>query len=125
LQEVKAPTLLRQTANRWRQGCQLYVPAALYPQVSLFLKFDMLPEVNAALKCSMNCYDMIKRDHNIMKNLTYYLRYQHAKCSTNCYQLAEQRDHNVIHTLTYYLGKMLHLEFHKFVATVLNQIFKI
>jgi hypothetical protein len=32
LQDVKAPTLLRQTANRWRQGCQPYAPAALYPQ---------------------------------------------------------------------------------------------
>jgi hypothetical protein len=38
LREVKAPTLLRQTANRWRQGCQPYAPAALYPQVYLFLK---------------------------------------------------------------------------------------
>jgi predicted LPLAT superfamily acyltransferase len=38
LQEVKAPTLLRQMANIWRQGSQPYVPAALYPQVSLFLK---------------------------------------------------------------------------------------
>jgi hypothetical protein len=38
LREVKAPTLLRQTANRWRQGCQPYAPAALYLQVSLFLK---------------------------------------------------------------------------------------
>jgi hypothetical protein len=38
LREVKAPTLLRQTANRWWQGCQPYGPAALYPQVSLFLK---------------------------------------------------------------------------------------
>jgi hypothetical protein len=35
LREVKAPTLLRQTANRWRQGCQPYAPAALYPQVFL------------------------------------------------------------------------------------------
>jgi hypothetical protein len=33
LREVKAPTLLRQTANRWRQGCQPYAPAARYPQV--------------------------------------------------------------------------------------------
>jgi hypothetical protein len=24
LREVEAPTLLRQTANRWRQGCQPY-----------------------------------------------------------------------------------------------------
>jgi hypothetical protein len=37
LREVKAPTLLtRQTVNRWRQGCQPYAPAALYPQVSFF-----------------------------------------------------------------------------------------
>jgi hypothetical protein len=38
LREVKAPTLLRQTANRWLPGCQPYASAALYPQVSLFLK---------------------------------------------------------------------------------------
>jgi hypothetical protein len=38
LREVKGPTFLRQTANRWRQGCQPYAPAALYPQISLFLK---------------------------------------------------------------------------------------
>jgi hypothetical protein len=36
LREVKAATLLRQTANRWRQGCQPYAPAALYPHVSFF-----------------------------------------------------------------------------------------
>jgi hypothetical protein len=33
LRKVEAPTLLRQTANRWRQGCQPYAPVALYPQV--------------------------------------------------------------------------------------------
>jgi hypothetical protein len=38
LREVKAPTLLRQTANRWRQGCQPYAPAARYPQVSFIFK---------------------------------------------------------------------------------------
>jgi hypothetical protein len=27
LLEVKAPTLLRQTANKWRQGCEPYAPA--------------------------------------------------------------------------------------------------
>jgi hypothetical protein len=36
LREVKSPTLLRQTANRWRQGCQPYASAALYPQVYFF-----------------------------------------------------------------------------------------
>jgi hypothetical protein len=27
---------VRQTANRWRQGCQPYAPAALYPQGSFY-----------------------------------------------------------------------------------------
>jgi hypothetical protein len=36
LREVEAPTLLRQKANRWRQGCQPYAPAALYPNRFLF-----------------------------------------------------------------------------------------
>jgi hypothetical protein len=44
LQEVKAPTLLRQTANRWRHGCQPYAPAAFYPQVD-FLRFLVLISV--------------------------------------------------------------------------------
>jgi hypothetical protein len=35
LREVEAPTLLRQKANTWRQGCQPYAPAALYLQVSI------------------------------------------------------------------------------------------
>jgi hypothetical protein len=35
---AEAPTLLKQTTNRWRQGCQPYAPAALYPQVSQFIK---------------------------------------------------------------------------------------
>jgi hypothetical protein len=31
----RTPTLLTQTGNRWRQGCQPYAPAALYTYVSL------------------------------------------------------------------------------------------
>jgi hypothetical protein len=42
--EVEAPTLLRQTANRWRQGCQPYAPTVIYPQVS-FLRFLLLISV--------------------------------------------------------------------------------
>jgi hypothetical protein len=41
LREVKAPTLLRLTANRWRQGCQPYAPAAHYFQVSLIFKISV------------------------------------------------------------------------------------
>jgi hypothetical protein len=44
LREVEAPTLLRQTVNRWRQGCQPYAPAALYPKVS-FLRSLVLISV--------------------------------------------------------------------------------
>jgi hypothetical protein len=31
LWEVEAPTFSRQSAHRWRQGCQPYAPAAFYP----------------------------------------------------------------------------------------------
>jgi hypothetical protein len=44
LREIEAPTLLKQTANRWRQGRQPYAPAALYHQVS-FLRFLVLISV--------------------------------------------------------------------------------
>jgi hypothetical protein len=44
MREVEVPTLLRQTANRWRQGCQPNAPAALYPKVS-FLRFLVLISV--------------------------------------------------------------------------------
>jgi hypothetical protein len=45
LLEVEAPTLLRQPGSRWRQNCQPYAPAALYPQVSIFLRFLILISV--------------------------------------------------------------------------------
>jgi hypothetical protein len=48
LREVEAPTLLRQTANRWRQGCQPYAPATVYPQVS-FLRFLVLISVRGLI----------------------------------------------------------------------------
>jgi hypothetical protein len=44
LREVEAPTLFKQTANRWRQGCQSYASAALYPQIC-FLRFLALISV--------------------------------------------------------------------------------
>jgi hypothetical protein len=40
--EVEAPTFLRHTAKRWRQGCQPYAPAALYPP-GFFLFFFKIP----------------------------------------------------------------------------------
>jgi hypothetical protein len=41
LREVKAPTLLRQTANRWRQGCQaLRAGRTLPPGFFIFFKYS-------------------------------------------------------------------------------------
>jgi hypothetical protein len=31
LWDIEAPTFSRQSAHRWRWGCQPYAPAALYP----------------------------------------------------------------------------------------------
>jgi hypothetical protein len=44
LRKVEAPTLLKQTANRRRQGCQPYAAAGLYLRVS-FLRFLVLISV--------------------------------------------------------------------------------
>jgi hypothetical protein len=32
LREVEAPTFSDNSANSWRQGCQLYAPATFYPE---------------------------------------------------------------------------------------------
>jgi hypothetical protein len=37
--DVKDPTLPRQSAHRWRQGCRLYAPAALYSPETLYFRF--------------------------------------------------------------------------------------
>jgi hypothetical protein len=39
LWEVEAPTFSRQSAHRWRWGCQPYAPAALYPQKDSWYSF--------------------------------------------------------------------------------------
>jgi hypothetical protein len=39
MRDVKAPTFSRQSANRWRWGCQPYAPAALYPQQDSWYSF--------------------------------------------------------------------------------------
>jgi hypothetical protein len=37
---VEAPTFSRQSAHRWRWGCQPYAPAALYPQEDSWYSFS-------------------------------------------------------------------------------------
>jgi hypothetical protein len=39
LWDVEASTFSRQSAHRWRWGCQLYVPVALYPQEDSLYSF--------------------------------------------------------------------------------------
>jgi hypothetical protein len=36
LWDIKDPTMYRQSAHRWRKGCQPHAPAALYPQKHCF-----------------------------------------------------------------------------------------
>jgi hypothetical protein len=47
LWDVEAPTFSRQSAHRWRWGCQPYAPAALYPQeyscYSFLLEAELTP----------------------------------------------------------------------------------
>jgi hypothetical protein len=46
LREVKAPTFSRQSAHRWRQDCQPYAPAALYPQDDFLVLMSVRGSVN-------------------------------------------------------------------------------
>jgi hypothetical protein len=39
LREVEAPTLLRQTSNRWRQGCQPYAPSPSKENLNTVYRF--------------------------------------------------------------------------------------
>jgi hypothetical protein len=41
LREVEAPTFSRQSAHRWRQGCQPYAPAAFYPPGRFLILFSV------------------------------------------------------------------------------------
>jgi hypothetical protein len=49
---VEAPTFSRQSAHRWRESCQPYEPAALYPQdgswYSFLLEADLTQGYSAA-----------------------------------------------------------------------------
>jgi hypothetical protein len=49
LWDVKDPTLSRQSAHRWRQGCQLYPPAELY-FLETFRKIWLLVKYEYSLK---------------------------------------------------------------------------
>jgi hypothetical protein len=46
LWEVEDPKLFRQSAHRWRLGCQPYAPAALYPQKDILALFSVRGWVN-------------------------------------------------------------------------------
>jgi hypothetical protein len=54
LWDVEAPTFSRQSAHRWRWGCQPHAPAALYPQedswYSFLLEAESTPEAIVRLE---------------------------------------------------------------------------
>jgi hypothetical protein len=50
LWDVKDPTLSRQSAHRWRLGCQPHAPAALYsPETLFFLMFPVLISIRGSV----------------------------------------------------------------------------
>jgi hypothetical protein len=49
LWDVEDPILCRQSAHKWRLGCQIYVPAAFYPQEDLVL-FSVRGWVNSMVR---------------------------------------------------------------------------
>jgi hypothetical protein len=51
LWHVEAPTLSRQSAHRWRWGCQPHAPAALYPQEDSSYSFLLEAESTRGAYC--------------------------------------------------------------------------
>jgi hypothetical protein len=49
LLDVEAPTFSRQSAHRWRWGCQSYAPASLYPQEDPWFSFLLEAESTRAI----------------------------------------------------------------------------
>jgi hypothetical protein len=48
LWNIEGPTFSRQSAHRWRWGCQPYAPAALYPQEDSWYSFLLQAESTPA-----------------------------------------------------------------------------
>jgi hypothetical protein len=51
LRDVEAPTFSRQSAHRWRWGCQPYAPAYLYPQEDSWYSFLLEAESTPGSQC--------------------------------------------------------------------------
>jgi hypothetical protein len=51
LWDVEAPTFSRQSAHRWRWGCQPYAPAAVYPQEDTLYSFLFEAESTVGSYC--------------------------------------------------------------------------
>jgi hypothetical protein len=51
LRDVEAPTFSRQSAQRWRWGCQPYAPAVLYPQADSWYSFLLWAESTPGPQC--------------------------------------------------------------------------
>jgi hypothetical protein len=51
VEAVEASTFFRQSAHRWRWGCQPYAPAALYPQEDSWYSFLLEAESTPGLYC--------------------------------------------------------------------------
>jgi hypothetical protein len=57
---VDAPTFSRQSAHRWRWGCQLYAPAALYHQEDSWYSFLLEAEWTPGSQCGLEGLGQLK-----------------------------------------------------------------
>jgi hypothetical protein len=70
LWDVEAPTFSRQSAHRWRWGCQPYAPAALYPPGRFLILISVRGWVDPRAIVRMKRLGQLKKSNDLICNRT-------------------------------------------------------
>jgi hypothetical protein len=68
LRDVEAATFSRQSAHRWRWGCQLYAPAALYPPGRFLVLISARGWVDPRTKMWLEGLGELKISNELIRN---------------------------------------------------------